>query len=232
MRFAVLGTGVVGSTIGSALLARDHEVRMGSRAPDNPRAREWAASGGPRASHGTFADAAAFGEVVFNCTAGGASLQALEAAGSANLEGKILIDVANPLDFSNGMPPTLSVCNDDSLGERIQRTFPGVRVVKALNTLNCAVMVDPSRVPGEHCVFVSGDDAAAKAAVVRGLGEWFGWPAHRILDLGDITSARAAEMVLPLWIRLMLAFGSADFNFTIARPRAVAVGAEPLPPAH
>ena len=232
MRFAILGTGVVGTTIGSALLARGHEVRLGSRTADNDKARAWALSGGASASQGTFADAAAFGEIVFNCTAGVASLSALEAAGSANLDGKIVIDVSNPLDFSKGMPPTLSVCNTDSLGEQIQRAFPTARVVKTLNTVTSAVMVDPSRVPGDHCLFVCGDDPSAKDAVVRGLGGWFGWPAHRILDLGDIGSARGAEMFLPLWVRLMLSLGTADFNLIVARVASPGVGAEPLATAH
>jgi hypothetical protein len=153
---------------------------------------------------GTFAEAAAHGEIVFNATAGAASLDALRAAGAENLEGKILIDVANPLDFSSGMPPTLSVSNTDSLGEQIQRAFPGARVVKTLNTMNSNLMVDPSQVAGgDHHVFVSGNDQGAKAEVTRILQEWFGW--KNVLDLGDITSARGPEMMLPLWLRLSMA---------------------------
>lgn len=202
MRIGVLGTGMVGKTIAGKLVALEHEVMMGSRSADNEQAREWVAGAGPSASQGSFAEAAAFGELLFNCTAGVGSLDALSSVQPEDLAGKILIDVANPLDFSQGMPPSLSVSNTDSLGEQIQRAFPDTRVVKALNTINCAVMVDPARVPGEHDIFLAGDDDAAKRAV-RELLQSFGWAADRVIDLGDITSARATEMYLPLWLRLM-----------------------------
>jgi predicted dinucleotide-binding enzyme len=188
---------------------------MGSRDAANEKAQAWASSVGERGGAGTFADAAEFGEVVFNCTAGAASLDALEQAGERALAGKVLIDVSNPLDFTHGLPPTLTVCNDDSLGEQIQRRFPGARVVKALNTVNHLVMVDPGRVPGEHDVFVSGDDPVAKAQVSEIL-EAFGWPRARIVDLGGIDGARAMEMYLPLWLCLFRASGTADFNIRLA----------------
>jgi predicted dinucleotide-binding enzyme len=216
MKIGVLGTGIVGSTIASKLSALGHDVKMGSRSAGNETARAWAAGAGPGASEGSFADAASFGEVVFNCTAGVHSLDALEAAGAGNLAGKVLVDVANPLDFSQGMPPRLSVCNTDSLGEQIQRAFPEARVVKALNTLNCLVMVDPARVPGEHDAFISGNDDGAKAQVRELLGS-FGWPAERIVDLGDITGARGAEMYLLLWLRLFGAVQTGDFNVKLVR---------------
>jgi predicted dinucleotide-binding enzyme len=213
---AVLGTGVVGRTLATKLAELGHDVRMGSRTPDNEQAAEWAASAGERASHGTFADAADFGELVVNCTGGAVALEALAAAGEANLAAKTLLDVSNPLDFSQGMPPTLTVCNTDSVGEQIQRTFPGTRVVKALNTVNCEVMVDPALVPGEHDLFVCGNDEGAKAQV-RELLESFGWPSGRILDLGDISGARALEMYLPLWLRLFGTFGTGHVNIHVAR---------------
>jgi predicted dinucleotide-binding enzyme len=174
---------------------------MGARTAGNERALAWADANGPLASEGSFADAAAFAELIFNATAGAASLEALEMAGAEQLAGKVLIDVANPLDTSKGMPPTLTVCNDDSLGETIQRAFPDVRVVKALNTVTAAVMVEPQLVEGEHNVFVCGDDDAAKAQA-RALLEEFGWPPESILDLGDISAARGTEMYLALWLRL------------------------------
>ena len=216
MRVGVLGTGVVGQTIGTKLAQLEHEARMGARSADNEKATAWVNSAGVRASHGTFADAASFGELLFNCTAGAGSLAALRAAGAANLEGKVLIDVANPLDFSTGMLPTLSVCNTDSLGEQIQRAFPGAKVVKALNTMNANVMVNPSLVPGDHDVFVSGNDAGAKAQVTRILRDWFGW--KNVIDLGDISTARGTEMLLPIWLRLWAALRTPNFNFHIARP--------------
>jgi predicted dinucleotide-binding enzyme len=174
MRIGILGTGVVGATIGTKLVQLGHDVRMGAREATNAKAAAWATPLGERASHGTFADAAAFGELLFNCTAGTASLAALEAAGRDALGAKLLVDVANPLDFSKGFPPSLSVCNTDSLGEQIQRAFPELRVVKALNTMQTAVMVDPSRVPGEHDAFVCGNDAEARARVTAILRDWFG----------------------------------------------------------
>jgi hypothetical protein len=222
VKIGVLGTGVVGTTLANELVRGGHDVRMGSRAAGPGKAAEWAASAGAGASHGTFADAAAFGDVALNCTSGVASLEALELAGADNLRGKILIDLANPLDFSRGMPPTLTVSNDDSLGEQIQRAFPDTRVVKTLNTVNCEVMVDPRLVPGDHDLFLCGDDAAAKAQVAAWLSEWFGWKPANLIDLGDITTARGTEMLLPLWIRLMVANGGPYFNFRVVRGAAPA----------
>ena len=215
MRLGVLGTGTVGQTLGSKLVELGHEVRMGSRDAANEKAHGWAASAGERASAGDFADAAGFAELVLNCTAGAVSLQALEGAGEEALRDKVLVDVSNPLDFSRGMPPTLTVCNDDSVAEQIQRRFPDTRVVKTLNTVNAGVMVDPASIPGEHDVFVCGDDEAAKAQVVE-LLESFGWPRERIVDLGGIDGARAVEMYLPLWVRLFGAFGTPNFNVHVA----------------
>jgi predicted dinucleotide-binding enzyme len=211
MRIAMLGTGGVGRTLASALVQRGHEVRMGSRTAGGVDATAWVASAGERASEGTFEDAASFGELAFNATAGARSLEALAAAGADNLAGKVLVDVANPLDFSGGMPPTLTVCNDDSLGERIQRDFPDTRVVKTLNTVNADVMVDPARVPGEHTMFLCGDDEPAKAQVAEIL-ESFGWPRANLMDLGEIGAARGMEMYLPLWLRLFGARGTASVN--------------------
>jgi 8-hydroxy-5-deazaflavin:NADPH oxidoreductase len=214
MRIGVLGTGMVGQTVGRRLVGLGHEVRMGSRSAGNDKAVAWAAEVGEGASQGSFADAAGFGELVINATAGAASLAALEAAGAANLAGKVLVDLANPLDGSQGMPPILSVCNTDSLGEQIQRAFPEARVVKTLNTMNCTVMVDPGVLPGSHTVFVCGDDEEAKAEVRALLAE-FGWPAEDMLDLGGISSARGVEMYLPLWIRLWTATGTGQLNIKV-----------------
>ena len=215
MKIAVLGTGMVGETVGGKLVALGHEVKMGSRSASNEKAAAWVKRGGGKASQGTFADAAAFGELLFNCTSGEGSLPALEAAGKANLQGKILVDIANPLDMSKGFPPTLSISNTDSLGERIQRTHPELKVVKTLNTVNTNVMVEPSRVPGEHTMFICGNDAEAKTQVKRILTEWFGW--KHLIDLGDITHARGTEGYLPLWLRLYGALGTPDFNIHVVK---------------
>ena len=214
MKIGVLGTGIVGRTLGTKLAALGNEVMMGSRTATNEAASEWASTTGASACHGTFADAAAFGEVVINCTSGMAALAALEAAGAANLRGKLVIDVCNPLDFSAGRPPTLGVSNTDSVGEQIQRAFPEARVVKTLNTVSCEVMVAPSRVPGLHNLFLSGDDAQAKEETGR-LLQSMGWPPHAIIDLGGIATARGPEMYLPLWLRLLGAMGSRYFNVAV-----------------
>jgi 8-hydroxy-5-deazaflavin:NADPH oxidoreductase len=214
MRFAVLGTGVVGQTLGTRLVELGHEVTMGSRQAGNEKAVAWAAGAGPSAAEGSFADAAASADMVVNATSGVGSLPALEAAGEDNLAGKVVIDVSNPLDFSRGMPPSLTVCNTDSLAEQIQRRFPDALVVKSLNTVNADVMVNPGVVPGSHTIFVAGDDATAKGEV-RGVLESFGWPAGDILDLGDLSAARGLEMYLPLWLRLWGATGTGHLNVKV-----------------
>jgi predicted dinucleotide-binding enzyme len=214
MRIGILGTGVVGQTIGARLTQLGHEVMLGSRSATNEKAAKWVSANAPRGTQGTFANAAQFGEIVFNCTSGEVSIAALTAAGAANLDGKTLVDVSNPLDFSNGFPPTLSVCNTESLAERIQARFPGAKVVKTLNTMTAAVMVNPALVSGDHDVFLSGNDAAAKAQV-SDLLRSFGW--RTVIDLGDITTARGPEMMLPLWLRLMGALKTPILNFHIAR---------------
>ena len=200
MRYGVLGTGTVGRTIAGKLEELGNEVQVGSREAGDDKV--------------TFAEAASFGEVVVNATAGTASLDALEAAGADNLSGKLLIDVANPLDFSKGMPAVLSVCNDTSLAEQIQEAFPESRVVKALNTVSAGVMVTPEVVPGSHTVFVAGNDDGAKAQVSELLHS-FGWPAEDVMDLGDIAAARGMEMYLPLWLRLYGASGTGHLNVRV-----------------
>jgi predicted dinucleotide-binding enzyme len=226
MRFGILGTGVVGKTIAARLADLGHEVMVGTREPaetlsrtepdryGNPPFSAWQEEH-PEVRLGTFAEAAAHGEMVVNATAGAVSLEALEQAGEDNLNGKIVIDVANPLDFSKGMPPTLSVSNTDSLGEQIQRRFPEAKVVKTLHTMNAYLMVDPAQLAAtDHTVFVSGDDAEAKATVTELLRS-FGWT--DIIDLGDITTARGTEMLLPIWVRLFGVLQKPIFNFKIVR---------------
>ena len=224
MKVGIIGSGIVGQTIGAKLAERGVDVVLGTRTPKQLNEKrgmgaplsEWIAKAGKNGRLGTFAEAAAHGEVVINATSGMASLEALALAGAENLDGKILIDIANPLDFSKGMPPSLSVCNTDSLGEQIQKAFPRAKVVKTLNTTNAYVMVDPNQVAGgDHDIFVSGNDAEAKKRVTALLKEWFGWKS--VIDLGDITTARGTEMLLPIWVRLWGALGTPMFNFRIAR---------------
>jgi predicted dinucleotide-binding enzyme len=201
MRIGVLGTGMVGRAISGKLAELGHEVRVGSRTAGDGAV--------------VFADAAAHGELVFNCTAGSASLDALTAAGAQNLAGKPLIDVSNALDFSGG-GPALFVTTTESLAERIQAAFPDARVVKSLNTMNCNVMVNPASIPGDHVVFVCGNDGGAKAQARALLAE-IGWPEQRIIDLGDLTAARGTEMYVMLWVRLMQTLGGSDFNISVSR---------------
>jgi len=212
MKIGVLGTGVTGQTIGSKLVELGHDVMMGSREEANPKAVAWAKEEGHNALYGTFMNAAAFGEIVFNCTLGAASLDALQTVGAENLRGKILIDTSNPLDRSTDTW-TLTVCNTDSLGEQIQRIFPETKVVKTLNTVNANVMVDPSKLIEKTNVFVSGNDIEAKATVVHILRDWFGW--KEIIDLGNITTARSVEMYVPLWHNLRTAISSQRFNIKV-----------------
>lgn len=219
MDIAVFGTGVVGQTIGKKLLELGHAVTLGSRSKENEKGLEWLeqvknAGLGDRARLATFQDAAAGAELAFNCTSGGGSLAALGSA-QTGLAGKILIDVSNPLDFSRGMPPTLSVCNDDSLAERIQAALPETRVVKALSTVTADLMVNGGLLPPESTLFVAGNDPEAKAFVVSEILHPFGWTS--ILDLGDITSARGIEMYLPLWLRLWGALKTPYFNVAIVK---------------
>jgi 8-hydroxy-5-deazaflavin:NADPH oxidoreductase len=226
VRFGILGTGVVGKTIAVRLDGLGHDVIVGTRNPEetlsrtdpdqygNPPFGAWQEEH-PEVRLGTFAEAAAHGDMVVNATAGAVSLEALEQAGEDTLNGKILIDISNPLDFSKGMPPTLLVSNTDSLGEQIQRRFPEAKVVKTLHTMNAYLMVDPAQLAAtDHTVFVSGDDAEAKARVSELLRS-FGW--SDIIDLGDITTARGTEMVLPIWVRLFGVFQKPIYNFKIVR---------------
>ena len=199
MKFGVLGTGVVGQTIASKLSSLGHDVRIGSRAASDTTV--------------TFHDAAEFGDVVFNCLPGTVTLSVLQTLADA-VGDKVLVDVSNPLDFSQGFPPSLSVVNTDSLAETIQRTLPRARVVKALNTVNANVMVDPTLLPSPTDLFIAGDDEDAKA-VVRSLLVTFGWTEGNIRNLGGISAARAAEMYLPLWLHIMGATGTSAFNIHV-----------------
>jgi len=216
MKIGVLGTGVVGRVIAGKLLALGNEVRLGSRSADNPTAGDWARVGGEQASHGTFEDAAGFSELIFNCTPGMVSVAVLESLAPEAVAGKLLVDVSNPLDFSGGFPPSLAVVNTDSLGEQIQRALPDTKVVKALNTVNSELMVNPGLLDGHHDLFIAGEDRGAKL-FVRSLLVEFGWPADDVHDLGGIAAARGLEMYLPLWLAVMGTVGTATFNVHVVQ---------------
>ena len=211
MKIGILGSGNVGQAIAARLAELNQDVMIGTRSPE--KIKEWAAQH-PKVKTGSLSQAAAQGEIVFNTTTGSGSLEALTATGEANLNGKVLIDLSNPLDFSHGMPPTLTVCNNDSLGEQIQRLLPQTKVVKTFNTMNVGLMVNPrSLADGDHTLFLSGNDQAAKDQVGRLLAEWFGW--RDMLDLGDISTARGSEALLLIWVPMMMKFGNPNFQFKI-----------------
>ncbi|GAA1974932.1 NAD(P)-binding domain-containing protein [Nocardioides panacihumi] len=225
MNIAVLGTGMVGQALAGRLDELGHSVVVGTRDPEATLARtEPDGMGNPafsawQADHqgvtlATFAEAAAGADLVVNATSGVVALDVLGLAGADNLAGKPLIDISNPLDFSNGFPPTLFVKDSDSLGEQIQRTFPATKVVKTLNTLTASLMVDPKSLGATSTIFVSGDDAEAKSTVVALLAS-FGH--DDIIDLGALETARGTEMLLPVWLRLMGTLGTGNFNFKIVR---------------
>lgn len=218
MKIAVLGTGTVGETIGSALIAQGHTVMMGSRDSQHPKAAAWVKKNGQRALQGTFAQAAAFGDLLVNATKGEYSLNALALAGESNLKDKILVDLSNPLDTSHGMPPSLipALSNTNSLGEEIQKCFPELKVVKTLNTMWCGLMVNPNLIgAGDHLNFICGNDVDAKNMVKNFLIENFGWEERNLLDLGDMTCARGTESYLHLWLRVYLATNNGAFNIQL-----------------
>jgi len=230
MKIAIIGTGIVGKTIASKLVELNHDVMMGTRnvsdklastATDNygnPPFGEWIKTNS-KVKLGSFAEAAAFGELVVNATNGSNSITALILAGTKNLAGKVLIDISNPLDFSNGMPPSLlpGLNNTNSLAEEIQRTFPDTMVIKTLNTMWCGLMVNPNLVGnGDHINFISGNNSEAKNKVIKLLNQ-FGWLDKNIIDIGDITGARATESLLPIWLKVMGVTKNGAFNFRLVR---------------
>ena len=230
MKIAIIGTGAVGKTIASKLVELSYNVMIGTRNVSekmastekdlygNPPFSEWLKSNS-KVRLGSFAEAAAFGELVVNATNGGNSVTALIHAGAKNLAGKVLIDIANPLDFSNGMPPRLlpGLNNTNSLGEEIQKTFPDTMVVKTLNTMWCGLMINPNLIgKGDHINFISGNSEEAKTRVKKLLNE-LGWPDKNIFDLGDITGARGTEALLPVWLRVNGVLKTGAFNFRIVR---------------
>jgi predicted dinucleotide-binding enzyme len=227
MKIGVLGTGMVGQILAARLASLGHQVVIGTRdvdatmaksGPDqmgNPPFRTWQ-DAHPDVKLVTFAAAATHGELIVSGLSGQGAIEALRLAGEANLGTKVLIDISNPLDFSKGMPPSLLVSNNDSLGEQVQRALPKVRVVKTLNTVTASVMVDARSVAGgDHTMFVCGNDAQAKQEVTKLLKEGFGW--KDVIDLGDITNARATEMLVVLWARLYGTLKTPMFGFKVVR---------------
>ena len=212
MKIGILGTGMVGETLGTKFVQLGHQVKMGSRTADNESAAKWAKAAGANASQGTFSDAAAFGEVAFICLKGAVFLDVAKTLGPTALAGKVLVDVSNPLEFSDGTM-TLSICNTNSLGEQVQKALPSANVVKTLNTVNCGVMVDPAK-GGNPTMFLCGNDPDAKKKVTD-LLKTLGW--RDIIDLGDITKSRGTETMMHIWMNLFGLFGSPHFGFKVVR---------------
>jgi predicted dinucleotide-binding enzyme len=215
MKIGMLGTGMVGEALGTKLVQLGHQVKMGSRTANNEAAAKWAAKNTNNASTGTFADAAAFGEIAFLCLKGEVELEVVRSVGAGPFGNKIVVDVSNPLDFSRGMPPSLSICNTNSLGEEVQKALPSAKVVKTLNTVNCEIMVAPGKAGAQPTMFVCGNDAQAKTQITA-LLKSFGWT--DVVDLGDITKSRGTEMLLPIWLNLMQVLGHVHFGFKVVRP--------------
>lgn len=225
MKIGILGTGVVGQTIAEKLVQLGHNVMIGTRdkqatlaktGKDNfgrPPFSEWHKNNF-KIEFGTYSETASFGEFLVNATNGVGSIDALKMAGENNLGNKVLLDISNPLDFSKGMPPTLTICNTDSLAEQIQRTFPKSKVVKSLNTLTAMLMTNPGLLPEPTNIFLNGNDANAKEEVKKLLVS-FGWKEKNIIDMGDITTARGTEQILPIWVRLWGTLQTPMFNFKI-----------------
>jgi predicted dinucleotide-binding enzyme len=220
MYIGVLGTGMVGEAIATALTEKGHNVRMGSRSASNEKAAAWVNKSNNHATQGDFNDAAAFGEIVFLCLNGAHALDAVRSIDADSINGKIVIDVTNPLDFSKGMPPRLieGLSNSTSLGEEIQNELPGARVVKVLNTITANLMVNPKLVNnGDHTLFICGNDADAKNKVKHFLVDAFGWKPENLLDLGGIIAARGTEAYVPFWVMMMQANGSPMFNVKVVK---------------
>jgi predicted dinucleotide-binding enzyme len=222
MKIAILGTGSVGQAFAVRLNGLGHDVTIGTRNPAETLQKKAGSyttfsdyleqNAGTKLA--TFAEAAAFGALIINVSKGEYCLEILESAGAVNLNGKVLIDISNPL---TGNPPHLipELCNTNSLGEEIQRRFPEARVVKTLNTMWNGLMLNPAMInDGNHINYICGNEAEAKTEVVALLNE-FGWKNSNILDLGDITGARATEGTLPIWIRVWGAKQTGAFNFNI-----------------
>ena len=212
MKIGILGTGVVGRSLGLGFARRGDEVMIGSRTPESDAVREWLAQAGPAARAGTFAEAAEFGELAVLATLWAGTENALRLAGPDHLAGKVVVDVTNPLDFSGGAP-RLAVGHSDSGGEQVQRWLPGARVVKAFNIITAGEMVDPDFPGGPPTMFVCGDDEGAKRTVA-GICEAFGW---EVVDVGGIDGSRLLEPLAMLWITHGVRSGSWSHAFKLLR---------------
>ena len=212
MRVGVLGSGEVGRCLAAGFSGRGHEVMIGSRDPAKAELREWLAGDGSGIEVGTFAETAAHGELLVLAVLGNAAEEAIADAGPDNFKGKIVIDAMNPLDFSGGFPPKLSIAGEDSLGERVQRALPEARVVKAFNTIGNPYFVDPSFSEGQPTMLIAGDDQSAKDTVRDVLTD-FGW--SDTVDIGGIEGSRELEAICVVWVKIGGARGAWDHGFKL-----------------
>jgi predicted dinucleotide-binding enzyme len=217
MKIGILGTGTVGTAIASALIKKGHMVMMGSRSTGNEKARTWVESMRHHAYEGSFNDAAQFGEMVFICVNGAFAIDALQTLDTTASNGKVFIDITNPLDFSHGMPPQiLEAYREKSLSQQIQETLPKAFVVKTLNTVNYKLMIDAREVAhGKHSLFICGNEGSAKKQVQQFLSDNFHWLSEYFVDLGDIQAARTMEAIVPFWVLVYRSIGTPLFNFRI-----------------
>lgn len=211
-RVGVLGSGEVGRRLAAGFASRGHEVMIGSRDPDKPELRDWLSDDGAGITAGTFAETAAHGELLALAVLGDAAEGAIADAGAGNFSGKVVIDAMNPLDFSRGFPPKLSISGEDSLGERVQRALPDAKVVKAFNTIGNPYFVDPSFSEGSPTMLIAGDDEGAKHTVEDLLAD-FGW--SDVLDIGGIESSRELEAICIAWVKIGGIRGAWDHGFKL-----------------
>lgn len=211
-RVGVVGSGEVGRRLAAGFSSRGHDVMIGSRDPSKPELREWLSGDGAGIEAGTFAQAAAHGELLVLAVLGAAAEAAITDAGPENFSGKVVIDAMNPLDFSGGFPPKLSITGEDSLGERVQRALPAAKVVKAFNTIGNPYFVDPSFSEGQPTMLIAGDDEDAKRTVGDVLAD-FGWPDP--VDIGGIEGSRELEAICIAWVKIGGRRGSWDHGFKL-----------------
>lgn len=212
MRVGVVGSGEVARRLAEGFCGRGHEVMIGSRDPDKAELRDWLSGDGRGIEAGSFEQAAAHGELIVLAVLGSAAEEAIAGAGPDNFRGKVVIDAMNPLDFSGGFPPKLSISGEDSLGERVQRALPDARVVKAFNTIGNPYFVDPSFSEGQPTMLIAGDDQEAKDTVRNVLTD-FGW--SDTVDIGGIEGSRELEAICIVWVKIGGARGAWDHGFRL-----------------
>jgi len=214
VKVGVLGSGIVGQTLGAGFVARGHDVKLGTRDPGQDKVKAWVQKNGAKASAGTFEETAKFGELLVLSTLWDGTQHAIELAKPENFAGKVVIDTTNSLDFSKGAPPKLALGWSTSAGEEVQRMLPKARVVKCFNTVGNAHMVSPKFPGGPPDMFIAGNDAEAMKKVAQVCTD-FGWPGA--IDSGGIESSRYLEPLAMVWILEYFRTGSPNHAFKMLR---------------